>query len=228
MARTRRTPARFADAFADLVSGPPTGWELDRAAALLAASFTGVDRTDEVIGRLDAMARRCADATLQGVFDVMRPHLTGDRTSYHDRRNSFIDAVLDRGVGLPITLSIIAIEIGRRVGAAIAGVGLPGHFVVRDLRADLYGDAFRDATVLDRPGLELAWPRLVPGRPFDELHLVPVSERLILLRMTNNLLGLPDVRSDPVAMYSLAVMRSGFAELAHEAAEHGRWVRAYN
>lgn len=218
----------YARRFADLVSGPPTGWELDRACALLAASFTGVDRTDEVLEHLDSLAARCVEPTLTAVFDVIRPVLTGDRATYHDRRNSFIDAVLDRGVGLPITLSVIAVEIGRRIGASLAGVGLPGHFVVRDLRTDTYGDAFRDAAVFDRAALELTWPRLVPGRPFDELHLVPVSERLILMRMTNNLLGLPEVRADPVAMHSLATLRAGFAELAHESAQYAQWVRAYN
>jgi regulator of sirC expression with transglutaminase-like and TPR domain len=215
--------------FAALVSGPPTALSLDRACSLLAAGFTGVDRTDEVVARLDELAGLVAEPTLRGVLAVMRGRVTGNIDDYYDPRNSYLDEVLRRGVGLPITLSVAAMEIGRRVGASVVGVGVPSHFLVRDAQHDVYGDPFHEGAVMDRAALVAAWPRLVgEGTPFDELHLVPVSERVILIRMLNNLRALFGGGGEPRALYALAVMRGGFAELAHEAPQHARWVRHYN
>jgi hypothetical protein len=66
------------------------------------------------------------------------------------------------------------------------------------------------------------------GHSFDELHLAPVSERVILIRMLNNLRGQYVRTSDPRGLYALSVMRGAFVELAHEATEHAKWVRHLN
>ena len=218
-----------AAAFAALVSGPPTGLTLDRACALMAAAFTGRDRTTEVLERLDGLSDLVVDRSLTGILAVMRGRLVGNREDYYDRRNSFIDEVLARGVGLPITLSVVAIEMGRRLGVPVLGVGLPSHFVVREGSRELYGDPFHDGALYDRAGLVTAWSRLVgDGHPFDELHLTPVGERVILIRMLNNLRSVALRSGEARSMYALSVMRGAFAELAHESAEHARWVRQLN
>lgn len=215
--------------FAALVSGPPTELALDRACALLAAGFTGIDRTAEVMGTLDDMARLVVDPSLRGVLAVMRGRFTGNIDDYYDPRNSYLDEVLRRGVGLPITLSVAAMELGRRVGVPIVGIGVPSHFLVREAGHDVYGDPFHDGAVFDRSGLLSAWTRLVgEGTPFDDLHLLPVSERVILIRMLNNLRALFGGGGDPRSLYALAVMRGSFVELVHEAPQHARWVRHYN
>lgn len=227
-------PARdAAHAFADLVTGPPPQLELDRACALMAAAFTGADATVEVLVALDGLADLVVDRSLRGVLAVMRGRLTGERERYYDLRNSFLDDVLRRGRGLPITLSVVAIEIGRRAGVPIVGIGLPGHFIVRDAVRDVYGDPFDDGAVYDRSGVVSAWHRLVgDGRAFDELFLAPVTERAILIRMLNNLRAALAMRreraNDVRAMYALAVMRGAFVELAHESDEHAHWVRELN
>jgi regulator of sirC expression with transglutaminase-like and TPR domain len=215
--------------FAALVSGPPPALSLDRACALLAAAFTGQDHESDVLRRLDELADLCVDRSLTGVLAVMRGRLTGNREDYQDPRNSFIDQVLLRGLGLPITLSVVAIEVGRRIDVPIVGIGLPSHFVVRDAGRELYGDPFHDGALYDRAGVVSTWRRLVrEGYPFDELHLSPVSERTILIRMLNNLRSVYVRRNDPRALYALSVMRGAFSELAHEADEHARWVRHLN
>lgn len=218
-----------AAAFAELVSGPPTGLTLDRACALMAAAFTGRDRSAEVLARLDELSDLVVDRSLTGILAVMRGRLAGNRDDYYDRRNSFVDEVLARGVGLPITLSVVAIEMGRRLGVPVVGVGLPSHFVVREGSRELYGDPFHDGALYDRAGLVSAWHRLVgEGHPFDELHLTPVSERVILIRMLNNLRAVSLRSGELRSMYALSVMRGAFAELAHESADHARWVRQLN
>jgi regulator of sirC expression with transglutaminase-like and TPR domain len=215
--------------FASLVSGPPPALQLDLACALMAAAFTGQYHHDAIMSGLDDLANRCEDRTFDGVLAAMRPRLTGARDDYYDPRNSFLDEVLQRGVGLPITLSVVAIEVGRRLEVPIIGIGLPSHFIVRDANADRYGDPFNDGALFDRSGLVSRWSRLVgDGHPFDELHLRPVDERTILIRMLNNLRALYLRKNEPRSLYALSVMRGGFAELAHEAPQHARWVRHLN
>ncbi|MEX0848394.1 MAG: transglutaminase-like domain-containing protein [Ilumatobacteraceae bacterium] len=216
-------------AFAALVTGPPPQLHLDRACALMAAAFTGVDHTDLVMAELDRLASLVAESSLRGVLAAMRGRLVGNRDHYYDPRNSFIDEVVRRGLGLPISLSVVAIEVGRRVDVPIVGIGLPGHFMVRDAAHDVYGDPFHEGAVYDRAGVVTAWNRLVGGgQAFDELFLAPVSERTILIRMLNNLRAVYLRRNDVRAMYGLSVMRGAFAELAHESAEHAHWVRDLN
>lgn len=216
-------------AFAALVTGPPPNLHLDRACALMAAAFTGADHTHRVMTELDQLASMVVDPSLRGVLAAMRGRVTGNRDHYYDPRNSFIDEVLRRGLGLPITLSVVAIEIGRRAGVPIVGIGLPGHFMVRDAAHDVYGDPFHEGAVYDRAGVVAAWNRLVgDGQGFDELHLAPVSERTILIRMLNNLRAVYLPRNDLRALYALTVMRGAFAELAHESSEHAQWVRNLN
>ena len=218
-----------AQRFDVLVNGPPPQLHLDRACALLAGAFTGVDRSEEVVTRLDQMAARVGEPTLDGVLDAMRGSLTGNRSDYHDVRNSFLPDVLERGLGLPITLSVIAIELGRRVGAPVVGVGLPAHFIVGDGAGERFGDPFNAGASYDRATLREVWPVLVGSRvPFDELHLVPVNERAILIRMLNNLRAVLVPAGELRAIQALAALRSAFVELAHEAPQYSRWFRQYN
>ena len=143
-------------AFAALVTGPPPDLQLDRACALMSAAFTGADHTHRVMTELDQLASMVVDPSLRGVLAAMRGRVTGNRDHYYDPRNSFIDEVLRRGLGLPITLSVVAIEIGRRAGVPIVGIGLPGHFMVRDAAHDVYGDPFHEGAVYDRAGVVAA------------------------------------------------------------------------
>lgn len=94
------------------------------------------------VASIDALAGTIADrlkphATTEERVAMLNQHLyiekqfLGNETSYYDPRNSCLNAVLDRKLGIPITLSLLYIEIGRRLGLDIAGVSFPGHFLVR-------------------------------------------------------------------------------------------------
>ena len=218
-----------AERFAHIIGGAPTPWSLDVVCSLISAAFTHRVRTEEVLGALDDLAEACPEPSLEGVLRTMQPHLRGNVDDYYDPRNSFIDEVLDRGVGLPITLSVIAMEVGRRVGAPIAGIGPPRHFMVRDAKRNVFGDPFHGGATYDRAGLVESWVRLMgEEHPFDDMHLLPLSERAILIRMLNNLRALYVPRAEPRALWSLAKMRGAFVELIHEAPEHARWMRSWN
>jgi regulator of sirC expression with transglutaminase-like and TPR domain len=114
----------------------------------------------------------------------------GNRRDYFDPRNSFLNDVLDRRLGIPITLSLVLIEVGRRVGIELYGIGLPGHFITGLSMGDdrILLDPFHRGRILTAEGCEAAVARAV-GRPVSltEAHFAPVGKRQFLARMLNNL-----------------------------------------
>ncbi|HEX2713711.1 MAG TPA: transglutaminase-like domain-containing protein [Candidatus Acidoferrales bacterium] len=113
----------------------------------------------------------------------------GNRDDYYDPRNSFLNDVLDRRTGIPITLSLVYIHVGRGAGLNLVGVGMPGHFLVGCAdRGDLYVDAFSAGALLTRADCAARLRELQPDAVFRPEFLEPVGPRLILTRMLNNLL----------------------------------------
>ena len=131
--------------FAELASDPDP--PLERLALALAAEFRDV-AWSEVGDTLDRLGHEVADL-LSGrpraphreaaaCRTVLRERhgFDGNRSDYGDPRNSMLDVVIERRTGLPITLSVLWVAVGRRAGLAIEGVGLPGHYVVGHFGAD--------------------------------------------------------------------------------------------
>jgi regulator of sirC expression with transglutaminase-like and TPR domain len=125
-------------AFGALLQGPDGSIDLARAALAVARlEHPDLDETFE-LARLDALAsragagRRADAAALEKLrrFLFEEEGFRGNDGEYYDPRNSCLNDVLDRKLGIPITLSVLTMEVGRRVGIEIAGVGLPGHFIV--------------------------------------------------------------------------------------------------
>jgi serine protease Do len=115
----------------------------------------------------------------------------GSRTDYYHRANSYLSRVLDDREGLPITLSVLFIELGSRLDLAIEGVGLPSHFVVRHVPAQgepQLLDVFEGAAPLSRKDAEKKVLEMT-GEPPLESHFAAVSPRQILQRMVGNLLA---------------------------------------
>src|SRR5205823_9498396 len=75
----------------------------------------------------------------------------GNAADYADPRNSYLDDVLDRRLGIPITLSVVMLEVGRRCGLQLHGVGMPGHFLVGGGPGEWF-DPFHDGARLDLAG----------------------------------------------------------------------------
>lgn len=148
----------------------------------------------------------------------------GSRTDYYNRANSYLNEVLDEREGLPITLSVLYMEVGRRLGLKIVGVPLPGHFIVR--HEPVKGtpqllDVFDGAKELTREEAE-ARVRTGSGRPPDDKHFEAAGKPAIVIRMLHNLLGVAREEGDVAA-----VLRYLDAILAikTDAAEE-RWMRA--
>src|SRR5206468_952676 len=113
----------------------------------------------------------------------------GSRNDYYSKSNSYLNEVIDDREGLPITLAVLYIELGRRAGLKIAGIGLPGHFVVRHLPAKGEGDyidVFERGEVLT--GDEVKRRAAGEDGEVRARFLQPMQKRAIVVRMLHNLL----------------------------------------
>jgi len=116
----------------------------------------------------------------------------GNTQDYYDPRNSYLNEVLDRRTGLPITLSLVAMAVGRRAGLQVAGIGLPGHFVakaIQDQRGILF-DPFHGGRQLSEEECEHLIAQKT-GRAFEAaaFQFQPTPPGLIAIRLLTNLKG---------------------------------------
>ncbi len=116
----------------------------------------------------------------------------GNQQDYYDARNSYLNDVLDRRTGIPITLSAVAMAVGRRAGLDVVGVGLPGHFVAKAVEngEEILFDPFHGGRRLTPEKCQRLVEQ-VAGMPFEANAeaLQPVSLGAMVLRMLNNLKG---------------------------------------
>ena len=205
--------AAFRQLVADPVADPP----LDEGALLIAAVATGSD-VDAGLARLDELAADARTALHDGAG--LARHLFVDRgfagntRDYGDPRNSFLPDVIDRRLGIPISLSVLMIEVARRIGIALHGVGMPGHFLVGlDAAPEVFFDPFHAGASLDVAGARALFARLQgSGAAFREEFLAPTPTRQILLRMLANLQQTYVTRRAADARW-VAQLRLAFPEL---------------
>ena len=115
----------------------------------------------------------------------------GSRADYYHRSNSYLSEVMDDREGLPITLSVLYIELARRLGLKVEGVGLPGHFVVRHVPRKgepTLIDVYEGGEPLSREAAAKKVQEMT-GRPLQEDDLAPMTKKAILVRMLHNLLN---------------------------------------
>ena len=192
---------REAQELARLFQVPDERVDLGRAALLLArAEYPELDLNAELT-RLDELAQRGrphvrAELPAAARVDGLRAFLAGvcgfrgNEHDYHDPTNSFLNRVLDRRIGIPISLSVVYIEIGRRLGVPLFGVGLPGHFLVKyqDRERRMFLDPFHGGRTVTLSGCREIVERMYEGQvQFREDMLAAVEKRYILARMLSNL-----------------------------------------
>jgi len=155
-------------------------------AAAAAAIAAHVERTG------DRSTLACVRALNTYLFEDQG--FTGNRERYEDPRNSCLNEVLDRRTGIPITLSLIYMEVARRAGLHVNGVNFPGHFLVRcpDIGKRASGgliiDPFHGGALLSERDCRVLLQKHVGGEvPFSRSLLAPASRRDIIVRMLLNL-----------------------------------------
>jgi regulator of sirC expression with transglutaminase-like and TPR domain len=139
--------------------------------------------------RLNSGARETISALNRVLFD--EEGLRGNRHDYYDPRNSFLNDVLDRKLGIPITLSLVYMEVARRINFPIAGTAMPGHFLLKHhdvLCGEIVVDAFHRGQILSLSDCRERLDEIYRGEvAFRPDFLRPVTHRDILTRMLNNL-----------------------------------------
>jgi len=126
----------------------------------------------------------------------------GSRADYYNRSNSYVNEVLDDREGIPITLAVVYMELAKRLGVEIHGIGFPGHFLVRFDGADgnsEWIDVFERGKRLTREDLAKRY-REQTGEPLNDSHLEASTSREILSRMLNNLLSIAIQEKDAQSM----------------------------
>lgn len=204
-----RTSGNAFDTFKRVVSVPASQIDLLSASLLIAAGeYPDMDFVAER-GRVALLSERVRDKfpRRHGLYDAIHAMnevlfndlgLRGDKKRYYDPRNSYIPDVLDRGLGNPITLSVLYMEIGKRVGYRFHGIGLPGHFIVRAGEGSeaLYIDPYDAGGLLSRKECVALVQKAVgrPGRnsvpmsPEEAAPFMrPTGKRGILRRTLSNL-----------------------------------------
>lgn len=177
--------------FTDAVRRPDEEIPLDLAWALVTAHAHPMVDPDGLLVRLDDLAAGCRAPTLDGLMAHLfaEQGFTGNRDDYYDPRNSYLDEVLDRRLGIPITLAVLTMEVGRRLGVPVAGVGMPGHFLLRDrVDPEVFVDPFRGGAVLGRDDCAALFRRLHgPSAELDPAWLEPIDRSAIVARILANL-----------------------------------------
>lgn len=188
--------------FRDLVGLPEDALDLALGALLVARVEHPNLSPGHSLRRLDELAAASDVARVQDPLKALHrlreflfeeEGFKGNADDYYDPRNSCLNDVLERRLGIPITLSLVVMEVGRRVGLDIVGVGLPGHFVVRTQvgTEPVLLDPFDSGAVVTHEQAAALVARAL-GRQvaLTDAHFAPIGKRQILARMLMNLRGI--------------------------------------
>ena len=187
--------------FAALIAQPQGEFRLAEAALLIAQEEYPEMSIPDYLAQFDASAEtvktqlgfeldpvRIVKGINTHLFDEKK--LRGNRDDYYDPRNSFINEVLNRGLGIPITLSVAYIEVARLLGVPISGVGMPGHFIVqyKAQPEPFWIDPFDRGSILTHEQCQARLLDMYGDKlPWNDAFLAPISDQDILWRMLNNL-----------------------------------------
>lgn len=190
----------FSDLLEQFAQTVHQGIPLAEAALLIARSEYPELNSNTYLSKLDALAFElspvlgsekdplyCTNILSQFLFDDLG--FRGNERDYYNPRNSYLSDALDRRTGIPITLSLVYIEVGARLGIPLLGIGMPGHFLVRHRDvADLYIDPFHGGILLSEKECEQRLHDVTGySGPWSSVYLQPVSNREFIARMLGNL-----------------------------------------
>ena len=201
---SRSDPATLAQAFAALVGQEVEDERIDLVRAALTIAQTEYPDVDinAYCGRIEDLARRVkrlvpdlgdpseSIAALNRVL-FEEEGFRGNGEDYYDPRNSFLNDVLERKLGIPITLAVVYMEVAHRVGFPLVGVGMPGHFLLKHYDVEgreILIDPFNRGSILTAKDCQRALDEIYGGQmPLQPEFLMAVSRRQVLVRMLNNL-----------------------------------------
>lgn len=204
-------------AFREAIDRPEDEIDLGRAALAIATQEYPNLEIDDCLSQLDgfgqAVELRMGDEKnpyriIAALNTVLFKELgfQGNRSEYYDPKNSFLNDVIIRKKGIPISLSVIYMEVARRVGLSLAGVGFPGHFLVKyeDGDVEILIDVFNGGEIRSREDLDRMLQQLYRGQvSYQAGFVAALGKRDILRRMLNNLKWIYLERGEPLKTLSV-------------------------
>jgi regulator of sirC expression with transglutaminase-like and TPR domain len=186
----------------------------EAALAIAAEEYPALD-PGKYVARLNDLATRVrihapapvrAATVLMAVRTVLfdEERFRGNDEDYYDPRNSFLNEVLDRRLGIPLSLSLLYIEVARRAGLTLQGVAFPGHFLVKYAPpggTEVFIDPYNGGEVLSADECVARFKAASHGRAVEPRHLSGVGPRQILARMLHNLKRIYLERSDDIRLW---------------------------
>lgn len=194
--------------------------EINLDEACLAISSTLQRPLDEIewLAALDLLAGDCPRHTADGVASYLFTDLgfKGNTAAYYDWRNSCLDRVIETRVGIPISLSVLMIEVGRRLGIELVGIGMPAHFLVRTVDGPpRFFDPFAGGVELSQQGARDLFENVTRGQvPWQDSFLQPTLAQPIVVRMLNNLRAIFQSRSHELKLALVMQLRAQIPQLA--------------
>ena len=193
-------PQDYWEQFVRMAGVPDDEIDLARAGFLIAAmEYPGLD-LDHQLGLLDSLSAAvsgrleasrdplfCVNTLSEYLFDEVG--FQGNLDDYYDPRNSFLNEVLRRRLGIPITLSLVCIEVGKRLDIPLLGVSMPGHFLLKHQQEEvLFIDPFYKGILLSEEECAQRLQQVTQANvPWDSRYLSPVSNRDFVARILRNL-----------------------------------------
>lgn len=189
----------FREDFARMIARPEEDLDLGLAALLVAGEeYPELDVAEHIKrldGFADAVRQRAPEklmpeelAKLVGRYLFLEQGFQGNSSDYYNPDNSYFNRVLDTHTGIPITLSLLFLEVARRVGLRCQGVGMPGHFLVGLEGEEIYFDAFNGGAALGVADCRrLAEGLFGPRMTWQDDYLTPCTKYEFLFRLLNNL-----------------------------------------
>ncbi|WP_051063412.1 transglutaminase-like domain-containing protein [Ilumatobacter nonamiensis] len=207
--------------FAQVMAAPDV--RLDEACLAMSSAIQRPLDEIEWLAALDLLAAECPTPTLDGVVHYLFGQLgfRGNSEAYYDWRNSCLDRVITTRVGIPISLSVLMIEVARRLDIRLVGVAMPAHFLVRTVDGpERFFDPFAAGNELDRDGARELFETVTREQvPWRDSFLQPTLALPIIVRMLNNVRSIFQSRSDEMRLAIVMEMRAQIPQLAESEAD---------
>ncbi len=204
-------------AFREAIDCPEDQIDLGRAALAIAMHEYPDLKIDDYLSQLDGLGQavelriggeKNPYRTIAALNTVLFKELgfQGNRSEYYDPKNSFLNDVITRKKGIPISLSVVYMEVARRVGLSLEGIGFPGHFLVKydDGDVEILIDVFNGGEIRAREDLDRMLQQLYRGQvSYQPGFVATLGKRDILRRMLNNLKWIYLERGEPLKTLSV-------------------------
>ena len=214
------------EAFRAIVENISEDLPLDRAVALMAGIANESVLPAEILKQFDELAVACDFTSVLGLMKFLfgPGKFAGNTINFQDPANSLFDSVLIRRLGIPISLSVLAIEVAKRKDFELLPIGMPGNFLVQSRTDDeQYFDPFRGADPLSFQACVDLFLSLNPQALWSDSYLQPVTNRTVIIRMLTNLKMFYIQTNNTVGLRWVMRLRLMFQEVA--VLEKDQWAR---